>query len=112
MSDKIASHKDMLAQRRGDEERRLLYVALTRSEDTLLLSGHHWGATEAKPRGPSEFLLELKDIIDASAAAGAALRRHRRMGAATRPTESRTRCAATVVEAVVAGRAERRPASR
>lgn len=70
LSDKIAHHKDMLAQRRGDEERRLLYVALTRSEDTLLLSGHHWGPTEAKPRGPSEFLLELKAIIDASAAAG------------------------------------------
>ncbi|MGB5112128.1 MAG: ATP-dependent DNA helicase [Mycobacterium sp.] len=70
LSDKIAHHKDMLAQRRGDEERRLLYVALTRSEDTLLLSGHHWGPTEAKPRGPSEFLLELKSIIDTSAAAG------------------------------------------
>lgn len=70
LSDKIAHHKDMLAQRRGDEERRLLYVALTRSEDTLLLSGHHWGPTEAKPRGPSEFLLELKAIIDGSAAAG------------------------------------------
>lgn len=70
LSDKIADHKDMLAQRRGDEERRLLYVALTRSEDTLLLSGHHWGPTESKPRGPSEFLLELKAIIDASVAAG------------------------------------------
>lgn len=70
LSDKIAEHKDRLAQRRGDEERRLLYVALTRSEHTLLLSGHHWGPTEAKPRGPSEFLLELKVIIDASAAAG------------------------------------------
>ncbi|MGK2866008.1 MAG: ATP-dependent helicase [Mycobacterium sp.] len=70
LSDKIAEHKDMLAQRRGDEERRLLYVALTRSENTLLLSGHHWGPTEAKPRGPSEFLVELKTIIDDSAAAG------------------------------------------
>ncbi|HKH51235.1 MAG TPA: PD-(D/E)XK nuclease family protein, partial [Mycobacterium sp.] len=56
--------------RRTDEERRLLYVALTRAEDTLLLSGHHWGATEAKPRGPSEFLCELRDIIEASDAAG------------------------------------------
>ncbi len=70
LSDKIAAHKDMLAQRRGDEERRLLYVALTRAEDTLLLSGHHWGATESKPRGPSEFLTELKRVIDDSAAAG------------------------------------------
>ncbi|HWS92869.1 MAG TPA: PD-(D/E)XK nuclease family protein, partial [Mycobacterium sp.] len=33
-------------------------------------SGHHWGATGIKPRGPSDFLCELKDVIDRSAAAG------------------------------------------
>lgn len=70
LSDKIAEHKNRLAQRRTDEERRLLYVAVTRAEDTLLVSGHHWGATESKPRGPSEFLLEIKDVIDRSAEAG------------------------------------------
>ena len=70
LSDKISEHKRRLDQRRVDEERRLLYVALTRAEDTLLLSGHHWGASEAKPRGPSEFLCELKEIIDGSAAGG------------------------------------------
>nr|WP_090281575.1 ATP-dependent DNA helicase [Mycolicibacterium komanii]CRL78163.1 DNA/RNA helicase [Mycolicibacterium komanii] len=66
LSDVIAEHKKNLEQRRIDEERRLLYVALTRSEDTLLLSGHHWGTSESKARGPSEFLCELKDIIDQS----------------------------------------------
>ena len=70
LSDKISDHKRRLEQRRVDEERRLLYVAITRAEDTLLLSGHHWGAAETKPRGPSEFLCELKDIIETSAAAG------------------------------------------
>jgi DNA helicase-2/ATP-dependent DNA helicase PcrA len=35
-----------------------------------VLSGHHWGATESKPRGPSDFLLEIKDVIDRAAAAG------------------------------------------
>jgi DNA helicase-2/ATP-dependent DNA helicase PcrA len=70
LSDKISEHKRRLEQRRIDEERRLLYVAITRAEDTLLLSGHHWGATEAKPRGPSEFLCELKNIIEQSTAAG------------------------------------------
>jgi DNA helicase-2/ATP-dependent DNA helicase PcrA len=70
LSDKISDHKRSLEQRRIDEERRLLYVALTRAEDTLLLSGHHWGASEAKPRGPSDFLCELKDIIETSDAAG------------------------------------------
>ena len=70
LSDKISDHKRCLEQRRIDEERRLLYVAITRAEDTLLLSGHHWGASEAKPRGPSDFLCELKDIIETSEAAG------------------------------------------
>lgn len=70
LSDKIAEHKNSLEQRRADEERRLLYVAITRAEHTLLVSGHHWGATESKPRGPSTFLCELKDVIEASAAAG------------------------------------------
>jgi DNA helicase-2/ATP-dependent DNA helicase PcrA len=70
LSDKISAHRRQLEQRRLDEERRLLYVAITRAEDTLLLSGHHWGATGIKPRGPSDFLTELKDIIDRSTAAG------------------------------------------
>ncbi len=70
LSDKISDHKQHLDQRRVDEERRLLYVALTRTEDMLLLSGHHWGVSEAKPRGPSDFLCELKDIIETSEAEG------------------------------------------
>ena len=70
LSDKLDEHKRQLDQRQLDEERRLLYVAVTRAEDTLLLSGHHWGATEAKPRGPSDFLVEIKDVIDGSAEAG------------------------------------------
>ena len=70
LSDKISEHRRQLDQRRVDEERRLLYVAITRAEDTLLVSGHHWGSTGNKPRGPSDFLCELKDVIDRSAAAG------------------------------------------
>jgi DNA helicase-2/ATP-dependent DNA helicase PcrA len=66
----IDAHRAELARRRIDEERRLLYVALTRAEDTLLLSGHHWGTTGSKPRGPSDFLVEIRDIIEASAEAG------------------------------------------
>ena len=80
LSDKISDHKRCLEQRRIDEERRLLYVALTRAEDTLLLSGHHWGASEAKPRGPSDFLCELKDIIEQSERRGRSVRRRRTLG--------------------------------
>ncbi|ULL12640.1 ATP-dependent DNA helicase [Mycobacterium liflandii] len=70
LSDTISAHREQLDQRRVDEERRLLYVGVTRAEDTVLVSGHHWGATGLKPRGPSDFLCELKDIIERSAAAG------------------------------------------
>lgn len=70
LSDKISEHRAQLDQRRVDEERRLLYVGVTRAEDTLLVSGHHWGATGLKPRGPSEFLCELKDIIEESERSG------------------------------------------
>lgn len=70
LSDRISEHRGQLDQRRVDEERRLLYVGVTRAEDTLLVSGHHWGSTGIKPRGPSEFLCELKDIIDRSAETG------------------------------------------
>jgi DNA helicase-2/ATP-dependent DNA helicase PcrA len=66
LEDVIDTHRRQLLARSIDEERRLLYVAITRSEDTLLLSGHHWGATESTPRGPSDFLCEIKDIIDSS----------------------------------------------
>ncbi|OBK93629.1 ATP-dependent DNA helicase, partial [Mycobacterium sp. 1245499.0] len=70
LSDKISEHRRQLEQRRIDEERRLLYVAITRAEDTLLVSGHHWAATGIKPRGPSDFLCEINAVIDDSAAAG------------------------------------------
>ncbi|MGI9125618.1 MAG: PD-(D/E)XK nuclease family protein, partial [Mycobacterium sp.] len=70
LEDVISAHRDQLMQRSVDEERRLLYVALTRTEDTLLLSGHHWGANDTTPRGPSEFLSEIRGIIEASAEAG------------------------------------------
>jgi DNA helicase II / ATP-dependent DNA helicase PcrA len=70
LSDKISEHRRQLEQRRIDEERRLLYVGITRAADTLLVSGHHWGSTGMKPRGPSDFLCEIKDIIDRSTATG------------------------------------------
>ncbi|RJO79902.1 ATP-dependent helicase [Nocardia panacis] len=56
----IKAHKEALEVRRIDEERRLFYVALTRTERTLLVSAHHWSESGSSPKGPSDFLLELK----------------------------------------------------
>ena len=41
------------------EERRLAYVALTRAKDTLVVTGHWWGPTQKRPRGPSPYLQEV-----------------------------------------------------
>ncbi|MGW6526107.1 UvrD-helicase domain-containing protein [Streptomyces sp. NPDC054962] len=41
------------------EELRLGYVTFTRPRSLLLGSGHWWGPTQKKPRGPSDFLQEL-----------------------------------------------------
>lgn len=46
------------------EETRLAYVAMTRAETRLHVTGHHWGRTQAKPRGPSPFLLAIKEQLD------------------------------------------------
>ncbi|MEU1188830.1 ATP-dependent DNA helicase [Streptomyces sp. NPDC005859] len=43
------------------EELRLGYVTFTRPRSLLLGSGHWWGPTQKKPRGPSDFLRELYD---------------------------------------------------
>jgi DNA helicase-2/ATP-dependent DNA helicase PcrA len=42
------------------EERRLGYVAVTRARSLLIGSGHWWGPTQQRRRGPSAFLEELR----------------------------------------------------
>ncbi|GAA2972341.1 ATP-dependent helicase [Actinokineospora diospyrosa] len=54
-------HNEEFAERGLLEERRLFYVALTRAERTLLVSGHWWARTGSTPRGPSELLTGLAD---------------------------------------------------
>ena len=64
LEDAVTAHEKACDARRLQEERRLLYVALTRTEHTLLVSGHHWGPTGKEPRGPSDFLLELRELVE------------------------------------------------
>lgn len=63
LENEIEAHKKALANRRLDEDRRLFYVALTRTERALFVSGHHWTESGPKPKGPSPFLLELHDLV-------------------------------------------------
>ncbi|TCK26447.1 ATP-dependent helicase [Pseudonocardia endophytica] len=60
----LDAHDAALDDRRLAEERRLFYVALTRSEHTLLASGHRWPATGERPKEPSVFLEELREILE------------------------------------------------
>ncbi|MGV9613360.1 ATP-dependent helicase [Nocardia xishanensis] len=62
----IKAHKSALDRRRLDEERRLFYVALTRTERVLLVSAHHWAETGSTPKGASDFLLELKNASESA----------------------------------------------
>ncbi len=47
------------------EEVRLAYVAYTRAEDRVVVSGHWWGRTQIKPRGPSSFLTSTREWLAA-----------------------------------------------
>ncbi|WP_308191954.1 ATP-dependent helicase [Gordonia liuliyuniae] len=63
----IDDHKAAVGERRLDEDRRLLYVALTRAKHTLLVSAHHWSETGDKPRGGSPFYTELAEHVATAA---------------------------------------------
>ncbi|OZM83676.1 ATP-dependent DNA helicase [Pseudonocardia sp. MH-G8] len=62
LEDALKAHSEALDERRLAEERRLFYVALTRSERVLLASGHRWAASGERPRAPSEFLVEVAAV--------------------------------------------------
>ena len=62
----LTAHDEALDDRRLVEERRLFYVALTRAERVLLVSGHRWGTTGDRPRQLSVFLQDVRDEAEAT----------------------------------------------
>ncbi len=58
LRDRIAEYREALQERHADEERRLAYVAVTRSAGWLFVSGSFWGG-QKRPRSPSTYLAEL-----------------------------------------------------
>ena len=58
------------SERRLVEERRLCYVALTRSERVLLVSGHWWGETGSRPRAVGVPERDRADVLRDDRASG------------------------------------------
>ncbi|HKN54423.1 MAG TPA: ATP-dependent DNA helicase [Amycolatopsis sp.] len=56
-------HEEGFIEREAAEERRLCYVALTRSERALIVSGHWWNESSSRAKGPSEFLAEIGEVM-------------------------------------------------
>ncbi|MGU3431491.1 ATP-dependent helicase [Actinomycetes bacterium M1A6_2h] len=65
----LTAHKDALKRRKLAEDRRLFYVAVTRTERALFVSGYHWDSAGSAPRGASEFLDELHEFATGAGAA-------------------------------------------
>ncbi|MER6611085.1 ATP-dependent DNA helicase [Streptomyces sp. NPDC000927] len=55
----LKEFKEAMKEHQHTEELRLGYVTFTRPRSLLLGSGHWWGPTQKKPRGPSAFLHAL-----------------------------------------------------
>ncbi|MFJ2785391.1 MULTISPECIES: UvrD-helicase domain-containing protein [unclassified Streptomyces] len=55
----LTAFKNEMRDHQHTEELRLGYVTFTRPRSLLLGSGHWWGPSQKKPRGPSDFLTAL-----------------------------------------------------
>ncbi|WP_326688095.1 ATP-dependent helicase [Streptomyces sp. NBC_01795] len=66
----IKEHENALRAHQSTEELRLGYVTFTRPRGLLLGSGHWWGPSQKRPRGPSAFLEALRVHCEADPAHG------------------------------------------
>ena len=60
----LKAFNDAMKDHQRTEELRLGYVTFTRPRSLLLGSGHWWGPTQKRPRGPSAFLDALHEHCD------------------------------------------------
>ncbi|MET7480078.1 ATP-dependent DNA helicase [Streptomyces sp. NPDC005648] len=61
----LKAFQEAMKEHQHTEELRLGYVTFTRPRSLLLGSGHWWGPSQKKPRGPSDFLQALYDHCEA-----------------------------------------------
>ena len=57
------AYKAVLAELKSADDERLVYVALTRAESTLIVTGHWWGPTQATLRGPEPYLSAIHATV-------------------------------------------------
>ncbi|WP_106849535.1 ATP-dependent DNA helicase [Blastococcus sp. Marseille-P5729] len=57
----VKPFKDLVRERHEQEQRRLVYVAITRARHRLWMSGAQWKASTVTPRPPSEYLELVRD---------------------------------------------------
>jgi DNA helicase II / ATP-dependent DNA helicase PcrA len=121
--DRLKAH---VGQQQTYEELRLLYVAVTRARDRLVVSGAHWYSGPQKPQGLSEFyallrlrtdlVVETERALPPSDDPQLAARRRRRDAARqqetviAQPTVSRTRSRADSINASMTPLFDLRPA--
>ena len=63
LEDYLAEHKDDAAEHAGMEDRRLMYVAMTRARNLLAMSAYRWKSTAATPQPVQPFWEELLEML-------------------------------------------------
>ena len=52
----MKAYRELLKDAQESDDQRLAYVAMTRAKSTLIVTGHWWGPSQSKPRGPEPYL--------------------------------------------------------
>ena len=63
LEDYLAAHKDDATEHTGMEDRRLMYVAMTRARNLLAMSAYRWKSTAATPQPVQPFWEELLEKL-------------------------------------------------
>ena len=63
LEDYLAAHKDDAAEHTGMEDRRLMYVAMTRARNLLAMSAYRWKSTSVSPQPVQPFWEELLEML-------------------------------------------------
>lgn len=63
LEDYLAEHKDDAAEHAGMEDRRLMYVAMTRARNLLALSAYRWRSASVAPQPVQPFWEELLEML-------------------------------------------------